>query len=206
MVEDGEGRGPEALVRDPVLEDEARRAEPRREPPLEPQVLAEEPPLPRLALDLQHVVVAAPLLAHAQVLGGEVRRPAVEAVALALGVGRAEVVEAAGRDEPAAERPEPADAAGLVERGRAERGVKPREGPPGVLGRAEVEPAVQEHLEAEAGARVDLGRAHAAHAPVRELHEADAGDLRHPPDEPAQLLPPDRAAEDAGHVTPCGGA
>ncbi len=203
VIQDGEGGGPEALVRDPVLEDEAGRAEPRREAPLETQVLAEQPHLPRLALDLQQVVVAAPLLAHAQVLGGEVRRTAVEAVAVALGVRRAHVVETTGGDEPSAEGAEPPEAKGLVERGRAERGVKPRERPAGMLGRAEVEPAVEEHLETEAGARVDVRRADAPHPPIRELHETNAGDLRHPPDQPAQRPFLDRAPEDAGHVTPC---
>ena len=43
VVEDRERRGPEALVRHAVLEDQARRAEPRRQPALEAQVLAEEP-------------------------------------------------------------------------------------------------------------------------------------------------------------------
>ena len=112
----------------------------------------------------------------------------MQAVALALGVGGAEVVEAAGRDEPPAERAQPPEAASLVERGRPERGVEPREGPARVLGRPEVEPAVHENLEAEAGARVDLGRAQSPHAPVRELHEADARHLGHPSDEPAQLV------------------
>ena len=189
VVQDRERRGPEALVRHAVLEDQARGAEPRHDPALEAQVLAEEARLPRLALDLEHVLVAAPLLAHAQVLGGEVRGPAVQAVALALGIGRPEVVEAAGRDEPAAEGAQPTEAAGLVERGRTERGVRPREGPAGVLGRPEVEPPIEEHLETEARAGEHLGRPHPTHTAVGEVHEPDAGQLGHPSDQPAQLPP-----------------
>ncbi len=150
VVEDGERRRAEALVRHAVLDDDARRAEARRQPALEAQVLAEEPALARLALDLQHVVLAAPLLPHAHVLRGQVGRAAVQAEALALRVGRAVVGESAGRDEAAAERPEPADARGLVERGRAEGGVQEGEGATRVLRGADVDPAVEQDEEAEA--------------------------------------------------------
>ncbi len=203
VVEHGERRGPEALVRHAVLEEEARRAETGGDPALEAQVLAEEARLPRLALELQDVLVAAPLLADPHALGGQVRGPAVERVALAFRVGRPEVVEAAGGDETAAEGAQPAEAGALVERRRPEGGVHEGERAAGVLRGADVEPAVDEHLEAEAGAGVDVGRAHPAHAAVGELHEPDAGHLGGASHELPEVLPPERAAEEAGHVTPC---
>jgi len=63
---------------------------------------------------------------------------------------------------------------------------------------AQVEPSVDEHLEAEARAGEHLGRPHPAHAAVGEVHEADAGQLRHPPHQAAELLFLERTAEDSG--------
>jgi hypothetical protein len=203
VVEHGEGRGPEALVRHPVVEDQARGAQAGRDPALEAQVLPEEAGLPRLALDLEDVVLPAPVLADAHVLAGEVRGPAVEAVPLAFRVGRPEVVEAARRDQAAAERPQPPEARPLLERGCGEGGVEEGEGAARVLGGAHVEPAVDEHLEAEAGARVDVGGAHPAHPAVREVDEPDPRDLGEASDELPELLLPEGPAEEARHATSC---
>ncbi len=73
--------------------------------------------------------------------------------------------------------------------GDARAGCSPGERAPGVLGGADVEPAVDEHLEAEAGAGVDVGRAQPAHAAVGELDEPDARELGDAADERAAARP-----------------
>jgi hypothetical protein len=97
------------------------------------------------------------------------------------------VGEPARGDEAPAERAQPADAGRLVQPGRAEGGVEEREGAAGVVGGADVHPAVEQDEEAEARPRPYVRGPYAARPPVGQLHQPDSGDLRLAADEASQL-------------------
>jgi hypothetical protein len=194
------GRGPRALVADPVDDHDLARAEARRDAPVQDQGFAHGRRLPDRALDLQRVVVAAPALGDAHVLRGGVGNAAVQTEGLTLvDLRLAEMREAAGREQAAAEGAQPAVALGVVLLGGAEGGMEPGQRPAPVLGRAEVEGPVDEHLEAEAAARPDVGGAQAARLAVRDLDQPDAGDLGEAAREAAQVRGAVVAAEETRH-------
>src|SRR5262249_16952421 len=93
------------------------------------------------------------------------------------------VVEAAGREEAAAEVAEEAEPVLLVEPGLRETNRRlPAECAPGVLAAPDVEGAIDDDVELEAGAGPELEQPDAAFGAVPERHEPDAGSLVEPSD------------------------
>ena len=170
--------GLEALVAHDILDKQVAGAHARGNTAREQQVFAEEGRLAHTAFDAQHILLPTPLLNHADVFGRDMRDAAVQAERLAgVFVGVADLGEAAGGHEAAAKRAQPAEPLWLVLGGRAKRGEEPGEGTAGEVGGADVERTVEEDLEAEAAAGVDVGDAHAAGLAVGALEETDAGEL-----------------------------
>src|SRR5262249_27226665 len=143
-----------ADVDDLVVNDQARLADARLDRPLQQQLLAEDARLQHLALGEEDAVVRVPALAVADETRGTARDAPVQAVALRrfrrvvvlLGrvLGREErVVEAARRQEPAAERAQPAEPFRLGEPRAGEAGGRlPGERSPRMLAAPDVESAV----------------------------------------------------------------
>ena len=147
---------------------ETRLADPRLDPAAQHELLSEQGCLEHLALREEHALVALPALAVGDETGGAIRDAAVEAehlrqlrrVVVLLGrVLRHEqrVLEPAGRQQPAAEVAEEAEALGLVEPGTGEAdGGLPAERAPRVLAAADVESPVDDDVELEPGAGAEL--------------------------------------------------
>ena len=153
------------------------------------EVLAEDRCLQRLAFRPEHALVALPALAVARQPGGTVGEASVERELLGLlrrvvvlggrVLGHEQrVVDPAGGQKAAAPVAHEAEALPLVEpgAGEADAGV-PRQRTAGELAAPDVEGAVDEDVEGEAGARPELEHAHAALGAVAERGEPNAGDL-----------------------------
>ena len=184
-----------APVLDPVGDADADAAERRLDPPDQHQVLAEHRHLGDLALGPQRAAIALPALAVAQEPPRNLGDPAVQRIVdradagidVARGVrgrGRQRVVEPAGRQE-AGERPQEAPAAALLDRGQRRVARPGRRAPAdrdaAILGREQVEAAIERDPEAQAGAGAEVEQAHAALRAVGELEQLDARDLRQGP-------------------------
>ena len=201
----------EADVLDRVVDTHARLADTSLDPPAQQELLAEHGGLEHLALRPQHALLAVPALAVAGQARRAVRHAPVQAEALGLlrrevvlrgrVLGHEErVVDPAGRQEPAAPGAEEAEALRLTEpRPREADARAPGKRATAVLAAPEIEGAVDEHVESEAGAGAELEHAHAPLGTVPERDEADARDLVEPPDPLEQLGLPVRPPPQLGH-------
>ncbi len=178
-----------ADVLDLVGDGQARLADARLDPPAQDEVLAEDRCLQRLAFRPEHALVALPVLAVTRQPGGAVGEAPVERELLGLlrrvvilggrVLGHEQrVVDPAGGEKAAAPVAHEAETLPLVEpgAGEADAGV-PRQRTAGEFTATDVEGAVDEDVEGEAGARPELEHAHAALGPVSELGQPNAGDL-----------------------------
>ena len=185
----------EAVIDDAVVQPDLVRADLRFDAADEMQVLAEHRRLLHHAFGPEHAVVAVPALAVA----GEPRRDGADAAvdrmadglawAVDIVVGRLvvheqDVVEPAG-DEQAGEGAQPGEAALaliFVQARMAEAGRRmPADRHAAVLAVGDVERAVDQHREAQAGAGAELQHADAALDAVAERHQPHAGELRQRP-------------------------
>ena len=174
-------------------------------------MLTEDGRLQRLSLGPERARVSVPALAVPREAGGPVRYATMEAEGLRL-LGRVvvlrrrvlcheqSVIDAAGRQQPATEGAEEAEAFGLVVPGpfHPDR-RRPRESDSAQLASADVERTVDENVEGEAGARAELEHAHAARTAVSQRQEADACHLIEPTDPPEQLRAAVASSEELGH-------
>lgn len=168
-------------VLDLVVDGEAGLADARLDAPAQRQVLAEHRGLEHLALRPQQALVAVPPLAVADQPGGQAAdaplqpvrdvrdgRLNVQLVEVLGGVllRHQRVVKPAGHDHAAAPRPEPAPAIRLVVPGTDHPGGgQPARRLAGQLARADVEAAVDQHVEREPGAGPELENANAPELP-----------------------------------------
>ena len=203
VVEDHVRGRREAVVAHHVVQLDRRAAEADADLALQRQRLAEDHGLPDVAT-AEHAL-ALPVDAVAEQAAGRDGEPAVqrEAVARATGiaevrgvvVGRPErVLEAAGREQPAEERPERLPASRQREAGRSQAGGRdPGHGHAADGRLREVEGAVDDDLELDR-ARAQPDAAHAALAAVGALEQLGAEQLLAAAGTPAQRLARQRHA------------
>ena len=112
-------------------------------------------------------------------------------------------VKAAGDDHAAAPGPEPAPSIRVVVPGRDHSGGRqPAERLPGELAPADVEAAVNKHVEREPSAGTELQYPDTAALAVADRHQPDACDLLKAPDAAKQLGPFVAGAEQLRHMPP----
>ena len=73
-----------------------------------------------------------------------------------------------------------------------------------MLAAADIEGAVDDHVERKAGARAELEHADAALSRVCELYQPHARDLVEPPDAAQEVVPAVARAEEVRHPGPTG--
>jgi hypothetical protein len=111
------------------------------------------------------------------------------------------VLQAAGRQEAAAEAAQPTEALRLVAPGAGEAGVGlPAERQPPQLAAADVHRPVDHDVEPEAAAGAELQHPRPPLQPVGQLDQADAADLRQPANMPQQVLPSEVFAPELDHA------
>ena len=112
-------------------------------------------------------------------------------------------VKAAGDDHAAAPGPEPAPSVRVVVPGGDHSGCRqPAERLPGELAPADVEAAVNKHVEREPSAVTELQYPDTPPLTVADRHQPDARDLLQPPDAAKQFGPLIAGAEQLRHVPP----
>jgi hypothetical protein len=201
-------------VLDLIGDREPNLADSRLDAPAQHEALAEHRGLQHLALGPQHALIACPALAVPEQSRRQPAGPPVQPVGDALQhvrliemgrrvpAGYQRVVQAAGHHHPAAPGAEPAPLVWLVVPGRDHaRGRLPAQRQPGELASADIETAVDQHVEREAAAGTELKDAHAAAEAIAEGHQPDSRGLLQPANPPQQFGPAPLVTEQIRHVS-----